>query len=62
AELRDITLFHELLNKKGSRFTMTAGPLISPEDLAGDTGEITTALQDYVAYSLAGDPHTPFRG
>ncbi|MEL6323543.1 MAG: 1-acyl-sn-glycerol-3-phosphate acyltransferase [Pseudomonadota bacterium] len=62
AELRDITLFHELLNKKRSRFTMTAGPLISPEDLAGDTGEVTTALQDYVAYRLAGDPHTPFRG
>jgi putative hemolysin len=29
-ELRDITLFHELLNKRGRRFSLTVGPLIAP--------------------------------
>lgn len=52
-ELRDITLFHELLNKQGSLFSMTAGPLIPPEALAGDSGDVTAALKDYVAYELA---------
>ena len=31
AELRDITLFHELLNKRGDHFGLAFGPLIPPE-------------------------------
>jgi putative hemolysin len=30
AELRDITLFHELLNKQGKTYKLTFGPLIPP--------------------------------
>ncbi len=59
--MRDITLFHELLNKRGSRFGMRFGPLIEPEALQGDPATTATALRDYVSYDMAGDPHTPFR-
>lgn len=51
-ELRDITLFYELLNKKDSKFKMTAGPIIQPSDLAGDAAQVTEALKNYVAYEL----------
>ena len=59
-ELRDITLFHELLNKKNSRFEMTFGPLIAPERLDGDTIAVTNALRDYVSYALMGNPQAAF--
>lgn len=51
-ELRDITLFRELLNKNGDLFKMTAGPLIPPSELAGDVKAITQALREYVSYTL----------
>ncbi|MCF3639986.1 GNAT family N-acetyltransferase, partial [Rhizobium sp. TRM95111] len=35
-ELRDMTVFHELLNKKSNRFEFTIGNLIPPEALDGD--------------------------
>lgn len=60
-ELRDITLFYELLNKKGSRFELTIGQLIQPQDLAGDAAVITEVLKHYVAYELAIDPDKPFK-
>ncbi len=60
-ELRDITLFHELLNKKGSRFDMTFGPLISPDRLEGDANALTLALREYVSYHLAGQPEAEFK-
>ncbi|WP_084399388.1 1-acyl-sn-glycerol-3-phosphate acyltransferase [Henriciella aquimarina] len=59
-ELRDITLFHELLNKKGAEFEMAFGPMIPPEKLSGDAAEITRQLRDHVAYALADDPHLDF--
>ncbi|MEM5515801.1 1-acyl-sn-glycerol-3-phosphate acyltransferase [Henriciella sp. AS95] len=59
-ELRDITLFHELLNKKGARFDMSVGPLIAPDDLAGDASEVTDRLKHHVAYELAKNPDKPF--
>lgn len=59
-ELRDITLFHELLNKSGSKFDMTFGPTIAPGDLQGDPSALTTALRDYVAYVLRGNPGLTF--
>jgi putative hemolysin len=34
--MRDITLFHELLNKKGRRFWLIVGAPIDPEALPGD--------------------------
>ena len=59
-ELRDITLFYELLNKKGSRFEMTAGEPIQPEDLAGDVQLVTEELKNYVAYELGDNPDLTF--
>lgn len=59
-ELRDITLFYELLNKKRTRFDITFGHPIDPEDLAGDAQAVTTHLKDYVSYSLNEAPHETF--
>jgi putative hemolysin len=60
SELRDITLFHELLNKRGREFRLTVGPLIPPAALAGDAGEVTLRLKHYVETTLAADPDAPF--
>lgn len=49
-ELRDITLFHELLNKRGRDFALTIGPPISPDALEPDS---TEALKAYVERGLA---------
>ncbi len=51
-ELRDITLFHELLNKAGQLYTLTVGPLIPPEHLAGDAAEVSHRLKLYVEREL----------
>jgi putative hemolysin len=59
-ELRDITLFHELLNKRGRDFTLTAGPVIPPDALEGEAAEVTLALKAYVERDLPADPHRPF--
>ncbi len=59
-ELRDITLFNELLNKSGAPFEMTVGSLIPHERLAGDALEITERLKDYVAYGLDANPSAVF--
>lgn len=59
-ELRDITLFHELLNKRGGRFTLTVGPLVSPDRLGGDAEAGTLALKTYVEQILPDDPDRPF--
>ena len=59
-ELRDITLFHELLNKRRSRFDLTFGPLIQPDALAGPGQDVTDALKEFVAYELAGRPGLEF--
>lgn len=60
AELRDITLFHELLNKKGARFALHFGPSIPPEALAGDGAELTARLQTYVSNELKLDKRAAF--
>jgi len=59
-ELRDITLFYELLNKQNSLFNMVAGPVIDPEALSGDATEISETMKNYVAYELPDAPHKPF--
>jgi putative hemolysin len=59
-ELRDITLFHELLNKQGRSFALTAGRLIAPEALDGDPGEVTEKLKTYVERTLPADPQRAF--
>ncbi len=55
SELRDITLFKELLNKKGKVFTFVAGPAIPPEDLAGDSQVVTNRLKSLVTQEMAGN-------
>jgi putative hemolysin len=60
AELRDITLFHELLNKRGRAFQLTAGPPIAPESLDGDAAEVTQRLKAYVETVLSHDPDQAF--
>lgn len=60
-ELRDITLFNELLNKRGSKFQMTFGEPIDPKALAGEPVTVTEALKAHVAYTLLSDPDAAFR-
>jgi putative hemolysin len=60
SELRDITLFHELLNKQGREFRLIVGPPIPPEALAGDAGAVTARLKVYVEETLPADPDRAF--
>jgi putative hemolysin len=60
-ELRDMTVFHELLNKRGKTFKIRFGPLIPNARIAaGDAAEVTARLQDHVVHSLAADPAAAF--
>ena len=59
-ELRDITLFHELLNKRGGAFSVDVGPLIDWRDLDPDAARATEALKTHVAVTLAQDPDRTF--
>ncbi len=54
-ELRDMTVFYELLNKKGDRFEFTIGQMIPPEHLDGDAVEVTAALERHTVHQLAAD-------
>lgn len=59
-ELRDITLFRELLNKQGDRFHLTFGPQIPWEHLNGDPQAVTDKLREYCDTILPNDPDKPF--
>jgi putative hemolysin len=59
-ELRDITLFHELLNKHGKTFQISAGPLIPAQSLDPDADAATAALKRYIDTVLPIDPDRPF--
>jgi len=48
AELRDITLFHELLNKKGKTFRLTFGNEIDPHTLPKNADEATSIIKETV--------------
>jgi putative hemolysin len=58
-ELRDVTLFHELFNKRGGRFAVTVGPLIPPEAI-GDPAADTLRLKAYVEQVLPNAPDQAF--
>jgi putative hemolysin len=47
-ELRNMTLFHELMNKKGQTFDFKIGPPIQPDELLADDGEAAVELRNYV--------------
>ncbi|HEX2148427.1 MAG TPA: 1-acyl-sn-glycerol-3-phosphate acyltransferase [Pseudorhizobium sp.] len=59
-ELRDMTVFYELLNKKGNRFDITVGRLIQPAQLEGDASDVTRALEEHTVVELARDAQAAF--
>jgi putative hemolysin len=60
AELRDITLFHELLNKQGKTYKLTCGPLIPHAHAVGDAAHVIRKLKYYIERVLPLAPDTPF--
>ncbi|MGE0740328.1 MAG: 1-acyl-sn-glycerol-3-phosphate acyltransferase [Hyphomonadaceae bacterium] len=60
AELRDITLFHELLNKQGKTYELTLGPLIPPDHSAGESTSVIRKLKHYIERVLPHAPDMPF--
>lgn len=60
AELRDITLFHELLNKQGKTYKLTFGPLIPAEHATGDANSVIRKLKHYIERVLPHAPDTAF--
>lgn len=60
AELRDITLFHELLNKQGKTYKLTFGPLIPPEHASGEANSVIRKLKYYIERILPQAPHVAF--
>ncbi|WP_242390296.1 GNAT family N-acetyltransferase [Polymorphum gilvum] len=60
-ELRDMTVFNELLNKKSARFRVHFGKPIAPEALDGDAAEQTDRLRVHCAETLGRDPDAEFR-
>ncbi|WP_246660404.1 1-acyl-sn-glycerol-3-phosphate acyltransferase [Nitratireductor sp. XY-223] len=59
-ELRDMTVFHEVLNKKRKTFEFNIGHLIPPERLDGDVATITKSLEHHCVHELADDPDREF--
>jgi putative hemolysin len=59
-ELRDMTVFHELLNKKGQPFKMTIGKPIEPDVLEGDVQDLTVRMQKHCEHVLRDDPKAGF--
>ncbi|MCY6383425.1 GNAT family N-acetyltransferase [Hoeflea prorocentri] len=59
-ELRDMTVFHEVLNKKRKTFQFNIGHLIAPDDLEGDVAEITRSLEHHCVFELADNPDCRF--
>jgi putative hemolysin len=55
-ELRDITLFHEFLNKAGQRFDLRFGPVVSGSALQIPTAALNDALKAYIERDLAQSP------
>jgi putative hemolysin len=59
-ELRDITLFHELLNKKRKAFRLSVGKPIPPARLDIDAARATYALKAFTERVLAVQPDAEF--
>jgi putative hemolysin len=60
-ELRDMTVFHELLNKKEQPFRMTIGKPIAPDRLDGDVQDLTVELQRHCEHVLKNDKDAEFK-
>jgi putative hemolysin len=59
-ELRDITLFHELLNKRGKAFRLIVGHPVPAGLLPADAVEATAAMKHFVEQILPRDPDRRF--
>ena len=59
-ELRDITLFHELLNKRKKPFHLKVGKPIPPSRLDIDAGKATYALKAFTERVLPSQPDADF--
>ena len=59
-ELRDITLFHELLNKRGKRFDLLIGHAVAPGALPADSVDAALAMKAWVEHVLPRDPNGCF--
>jgi putative hemolysin len=59
-ELRDVTLFHELLNKEGKTYQLIVGPEIPPSRLDVDSAKATYALKAYIERVLPARPDAEF--
>jgi len=61
-ELRDMTVFNELLNKKDARFNVHFGKPIDPSALEGDLTDIAERLRLHCSQTLGEDPDAVFNG
>ena len=59
-ELRDVTLFHELLNKKRKRFQLKVGKPIPPARLDIDAARATYGLKAFTERVLPSQPDADF--
>jgi putative hemolysin len=59
-ELRDITLFHELLNKRGKTYRLNFGRTIPADQLAGDANAVTRRIKHYIERVLGNGPDAAF--
>jgi putative hemolysin len=59
-ELRDVTLFHELLNKARKPFGVVVGQPIPPDRLDVDAVKATVVLKHFTERTLAADPDAVF--
>ncbi len=59
-ELRDVTLFHEMLNKKKQAFRLTVGLPIPPSRLDIDAARATYALKAFTERVLPSQPDAEF--
>jgi putative hemolysin len=59
-ELRDVTLFHELLNKRKKAFRLNVGKPIPPSRLDVDPARATWALKAFTERVLPGRPDADF--
>jgi putative hemolysin len=59
-ELRDMTLFHEFLNKQGREFHLTVGRPIAWQAFEGEAADATLKLKRYIERDLSADPDRAF--
>ena len=55
-ELKNISLFSELVNKEAFKYTITFGHQIDPLDINGDINKETSRIQNHVEFILGNPP------